>query len=315
MADVICIGCALVDVMINGVETENGQIRACFEDRFHYVNDMTLSLGGDALNEAIALGRLGVDVRLICGLGRDVAGALIADQAEKAGVDMSGAVWHPHTKTMLNTLLIQQDAEKYYFSEPVSDSARFALEADWFSGAKVVSLASLFSAPFDQADMVRKTLADAKAAGAVTCADVILTPLSTMSLAELSDCLTALDYFFPNEEEARTLSGKDTPEEMASALRGYGIQNVVIKLGSRGCYVQNKEISEYFPAFKGEMVDSTGAGDCFLAGFIAALSEGRELRECCRFAAATALLAVQSVGATTGVKNRASVLNVLDQQG
>ena len=86
----------------------------------------------------------------------------------------------------------------------------------------------------------------------------------------------------------------------------YGIQTVLIKIGKDGVFVKNRESSRVYPAIGKKVVDTTGAGD-FAAGFITGLVEGKELSGCVELAAATAGVAIQSVGATTGVTGRSQV--------
>ena len=308
----ICIGCAIVDVMIEGVDVVNGKVRANFQNGFHCIESISISTGGDALNEAIVLAKLGTKVKLMCGVGNDIPSEMIRNQAEKYGVDTSGIVYHPTSKTMLNVLLVQKDTEKYFFSEPYPSSTFISPTEEQLNGAKIVSLASLFTPPFDEADTVLKTLIAAKQVGAVTCADANFTPHTKLKVSEIIPALPYLDYFLPNEEEAYKITNKKAPEDMAETLLNYGIKNVIIKLGSKGCFFQNQSMSFYTPAFKVKSIDATGAGDSFMAGFISAILAGKPIDQCCRFASAVASLVVQAIGATTGVNSMEDVMQVLN---
>ncbi len=86
----------------------------------------------------------------------------------------------------------------------------------------------------------------------------------------------------PNIDEARKILGDDslTPERAARILLDMGVKIVVIKMGKDGCYVADGKTAEFVPAFKVKVVDTTGAGDTFMAGFISAYVNGRSLREC-----------------------------------
>lgn len=314
MAAIVCIGCAVADVMVCGLEIKDSRIQAGFQNRFHLVEHIQTEAGGDALNEAVVLGKLGKDVSIVCGLGDDLIGHSIESRLRASGVDTSHVIWHSQAKTQINMLLVQPDKEKYFIEEPVSESMCFVPGESIFFQAKIISMASLFSAPFDKKEVIHKTICNAKKYGAIVCADVILTPLTTLTLRELQDSLALIDYFFPNEEEAKTLTGRETVEDMANSLRDYGIKNVIIKLGARGCYIKNDTMAEYMGVFQGDMVDATGAGDCFMAGFIAALSEGKSIRECCLFASAAAVLAVESMGAASGIQNREQIEAVIRER-
>ena len=92
-------------------------------------------------------------------------------------------------------------------------------------------------------------------------------------------------------------------------LQMCGVQHVVIKTGKKGCFIKSQDGSVLeVPAMKGiTAIDTIGAGDNFASGFITAILEGKSLKECAEFANVTASISVQSIGATTGVKNREQV--------
>jgi sugar/nucleoside kinase (ribokinase family) len=120
-----------------------------------------------------------------------------------------------------------------------------------------------------------------------------------------------VDYALMNEDEARLLTGFAEPSDAARVLREHGATHVVIKLGARGCWADGVEI----PGYKVDAVDTTGAGDCFSGGFIAALQRGMGVEEAARFANAVGALAVRKVGATAGVLDWDSTLGFMAQMG
>ena len=98
---------------------------------------------------------------------------------------------------------------------------------------------------------------------------------------------------------------------MADVFLSYGVRNVVIKLGDRGCFVKNHSECGLIDAFPSEAVDTTGAGDNFAAGFIKGILQGWDIRECARFANAAGALAVRGIGATSGVRSMEQVLEYM----
>ena len=98
-------------------------------------------------------------------------------------------------------------------------------------------------------------------------------------------------------------------EKIADKFLDCGIGHVVIKTGKKGCYIKSQDQTVLeVPAMKGiTAIDTIGAGDNFASGFITAILEGKTLKECAEFANVTASISVQSIGATTGVQNRAQV--------
>ena len=138
----------------------------------------------------------------------------------------------------------------------------------------------------------------AKEQGKIVCADMTKRKKSETA-ADLSRALRYVDYLFPNDEEAMLLTGKDTVEEAAEALRDSGAGTVVVKGGARGCYLLEQEKDGvWIPAEKGAVcVDTTGAGDSFAAGFLFALSEGKSEEECAKYGNHCGARAVSAVGA------------------
>ena len=311
MGKIVCIGHAVVDVLLEGLDLKNGIDKSKFDREFLQLSGITISTGGDAVNEAIVLGRMGSEVSLIVGLGRDKGGLMIANVAEQAGVNTEQIVWDENGKTQNNILVIQKDKEKYFFCEPTQNSGRLKPNIKMFEGASIVILASLFYPPFDYPEIVKETIQMAKASGAIVCADVNIGKNSNLKDVEMHEALGGLDYIFPNEEEAFRITGEKELSTQAERLLACGIKNVIIKLGANGNYFRNSIGEKTYPAFKGEMVDATGAGDSFLAGFAYGLSQNRSLDDCFKIAAATGLIAVESVGATDGIKSLQTVKDAL----
>ncbi|MCD7993931.1 MAG: carbohydrate kinase family protein, partial [Clostridia bacterium] len=125
---------------------------------------------------------------------------------------------------------------------------------------------------------------------------------------DIQKALSYVDYFFPNYDEAAQITGKKELEEIAQTLLDCRVRNVIIKIGKRGCFIKNSEEAFIVPAFHDMLcMDTTGAGDNFASGFICGLLEGKGLKECTAFANCTASVSVESVGATTGVRDREQV--------
>jgi sugar/nucleoside kinase (ribokinase family) len=120
----------------------------------------------------------------------------------------------------------------------------------------------------------------------------------------LSSILPTVDFFVPSYEEAKALTGRTTPSAMVDAFRTAGALGVVgVKLGREGCYLSWQGESRRIPAVKvRRVVDATGAGDAFVAGFIAGILEGRDPFTSARIANAVAASSLSAVGASTAVR-------------
>ena len=176
------------------------------------------------------------------------------------------------------------------------------------SEARLLSLASIFNNPLLDCKALVRIFQEAKKQGMIICADMIKARLGE-TLDDIREALGYVDYFFPNYEEACMMTGETDLNKVADTFLGCGIGHVVIKTGKKGCFIKSRDGSILeVPAMQGiTAIDTIGAGDNFASGFITAILEGKGLKECAEFANVTASISVQSIGATTGVKNRAQV--------
>ena len=140
-------------------------------------------------------------------------------------------------------------------------------------------------------------------------ADTKLPTYRELQLEEIADILPLIDYIFPNEKEASYYSGisleedgktplSDKYRKMADVFRGYGIRNVIIKAGADGCYVSGEEGTFHLPALPVEVVDSTGAGDNFVAGFLSGILRGEGLTACAERGRRQAAICISRMGAS-----------------
>ncbi len=116
-------------------------------------------------------------------------------------------------------------------------------------------------------------------------------------------CLPHIDILFANEDEGRMLTGMAGPADIARAFRARGAATVVLKLGAGGCMVFDGADALDIHAFKVDVIDTTGAGDCFVAGFLAGLHLGYPLAEAAMLANAAGALSTQKLGGVSGVRS------------
>lgn len=271
--EVICVGQAVVDCITRGREDLTPTVSRAAS--------ITMSAGGDAVNESVAIAQMGHSAGVVIALGQDLAGDMVKKVLTDHGVDTSRAVrMDAPFATPIANLLVRLDGTRRSISSTASLLPGFVPDSASLSGARVVSLASLFRAPFLDPAVVADLARAAKEAGAIVCADTKLPNYVDLGLDDLRDALACVDYFFPNESEAAHFTGRDDFPGMAEVLLGYGIGCVIIKAGDKGCYVATSEGGCMVPALECEVVDATGAGDHFVAGFICGLLEDKPLLDC-----------------------------------
>lgn len=299
---VVCYGIAVCDVLIPGI-TEDA-----FKNEIIRVPAFTYSTGGDALNEAVTLVKLGYKVKLMSFVGDDLFGNFIIEQGRFAGVDMDGVVKHSQLPTTVSLVCIHPDGERSFIINHGSDNALSAecIDFNALKEASVVSVGSAFCCE-SLTGSLPVVLKMAKEAGAFTCVDVIRGP-GSHCVEDMQDFLPFTDFIFPNYEEAAYFTGESELSQIAKRFMALGATCVVIKTGREGCHLFQKDAEPvHVPGFLvANPKDTTGAGDNFAAGFIAALLEDKPFEECARYANAVAACSVAYVGAA-GLKGRSEV--------
>lgn len=305
--DILYIGVALIDSIIRGFDPTPVSASG-----YRAVSG-SLHVGGEAVNGSLAAAKLGKKTAILCSLGQDEAGDLVVHQLEREGVDVSLIRRSDHP-TPVTTMFVREDGGR----QSITNQAHFYnfhpeqyLSDDLEVRALVIG--SLFRAPFDDPEIIQKTLSFAREKGIPVFCDTKLPNFRRLSLEDIAGSLPLIDWITPNEDEARYYSGKETPEEMAEVFRQYGVRNVIIKLGEKGCYWKGETGSLRLPAYPIEAVDATGAGDNFLAGLVSELLNGSRIEEALRFANACGAICTTAAGSSAALKDREQVLTFLKE--
>ena len=297
--DAICVGAAIVDIPLQPVN------RDMFEIESFPLQQISMTIGGDAINEATIMSRLGHKIGLMSMVGRDAVGNFIIEHCEKNGIDYSGIRVREGIDTSINVGLVTADGERTFVTNRNGSLWKMTIDdvdLSRLKEARLLSLASIFNNPLLDCRALVKIFQEAKAQ------DMIKARLGE-TLDDIKEALGYVDYFFPNYDEACLMTEETELEKIADRFLDCGIQHVVIKTGKKGCYIKSQDGSVLeVPAMKGiTAIDTIGAGDNFASGFITAILEGKSLKECAEFANVTASISVQSIGATTGVQKREQV--------
>ena len=302
--DVICIGAAIVDIPLQPVS------KNIFDVESYPLDRISMTIGGDAINEATIISRLGHKVALMSRIGKDAVGNFILEACKKDNIDINSIHIDENIDTSINVGLVTHDGERTFVTNRNGSLWKTTIEDvdfDRFKDARLLSLASIFNNPLLDGPALVKIFKEAKVNNLIICADMIKARLCE-TLEDIGEALSYVDYFFPNYDEACIITGKTDINEIADIFLGCGVKNVVIKTGKKGCFIKNNKQTLQVPACKNiKAIDTIGAGDNFASGFITGILDGKTLKECAEFANVTAAISVQSVGATTGVQNREQV--------
>ena len=294
-AGVLCTGNVVFDMLVHPVDQLRWGATTWVETIGH-------SMGGNGANTSYALACLGVPVRLVSVVGDDAYGDEMLAGLRNVGVDTRPVTraWGASATTIS---LVKSDGNRLFLHKPGVNlyalAEPFEFTAGLLQGIKRYHVANPFSLPAFRSHAA-ETLRRARAAGLATSLDAAWDSQGRW-LQDLGPCLPYVDLLFVNEEEARMLTGLEDPLEAARALNRAGAGTVVVKLGPGGCMVLAEGEEHSLPAHEVEVVDTTGAGDCFAGGFLAALHRGFSLREAASFANAVGALSVRRVGSVAGL--------------
>jgi sugar/nucleoside kinase (ribokinase family) len=264
--------------------------------------------GGNGPNVAAALARLGTPAAVAGAVGDDLYGRLLLETLQAAGVDLR-AVRRVDRSTGVTLVAVDGRGERSFLHHFGANAVYGLDDIDWERAreCRIFALTSHFVLPALEGAPAAAALRRARELGLKTALDVCWDREGRWWSA-LVPCMPHVDYFLPNEDEARMLSGEREPEAMAAFFRRHGCGAVAIKLGERGSYFESAETAFPTPAFPVSVVETTGAGDCFVAGFLTGVLRGWDWPTTLRFANAAGAHSVQSVGAVTGVRSAEEVL-------
>lgn len=298
-AQILVIGGAVADLSLGPVD------RTIFDHDSTPIDHISLSTGGDALNEATTLAQLGHRVRLVTLLGQDPAGDYLLEQCRRAGLDCSSVVRDPKVATSVNAVLVDHTGERRFVTAKNTSIRRLGPEHTTpalrhLDGVQIASFASIFVSPRFGAQELETLFAALHRRRILVCTDMTR-PKNGERAEDLAGALRYIDFFFANLEEGRMLTGKSTPEAITQRLVDCGVRYVVLKLGADGCYYRFDNWSSYVPAYPGcRCVDTTGAGDTFVAAFLHGLLWGIPRWRCAAFANAAASVCVEHTGSASG---------------
>lgn len=259
-----------------------------------------ISPGGCGSNVALGLASLGVPTGLAATIGDDDAAFLLEAYWDKVGLDHRYVRRIPGEHTGVSVGLVDTDLQPRFVHTSGAnawlDSSTLDLKGICELGCRSLHVAGFFVLPGLLKDPFASALAEARTAGLEISLDVVQTPRMD-DPSYLWTCLPNVDLFFCNFGEAVRLTGIDDPAKAGSFFRERGAGAVCLKLGNEGCLVDSDGFRGIVPAEVVDVVDTTGAGDAFAAGFIAARLKGMRVEDACKAGNAAGARVVSSFGA------------------
>jgi sugar/nucleoside kinase (ribokinase family) len=265
-------------------------------------DDFLVEPGGCAANVAIALRRLDVSVAVGGRVGDDVLGELVRRELAAKGIDTDRVLTTSGLGTSKTVILPVADEDRRYIHTFGANAALTAADLPETSG--VIYIGGYLILPsLDEVELAAR-LARARAGGAIVILDVVAPSGAQPSLAQLKPLLEQTDYFVPNHDEARAITGEYDPHRAAELLAELGARTVMIKLGEHGLHVLSGSKAFDFGAPTVEAVDPSGAGDAFAAGLALGILERWPIERTARFASVLGASACTALGCADGVFTR-----------
>jgi len=287
---ILCAGLAVCDILIKPVG------ESCLKVDTSKVDTIALKGGGDAFNVAVNLASLGVKSALATRIGKDEFGQILTEQAQNAGVDttmMCGC----KLATSSTAVLIQENGQRSFLS--FKGAAHTFTEKDISNDAlkefDCLYIGSAFDLPALDGMGMANLLKRAQKAKLKTALD---TTGEAKDFQLLRPALAYVNYFLPSIREALSLSRAKSAEDAARFFHTNGAKTVIIKMGAEGCLISENGNQLRVPAYPSKVVDTTGAGDAFVAGFLAACCNGLSLRGCGALGNAAGAECVSKLGAS-----------------
>jgi sugar/nucleoside kinase (ribokinase family) len=284
----LCIGVHVLDVLVRPVERMP-------EGDGELVEEIRLTAAGSAGGTALVLAKLGASVGSAGAVGSDAAGDMLVSLLERDGVDTSLLVRRDEVVTSASVLPIGSDGRRPAWHVIGANGAYAAADVD-LGAVEEADFVHLGGPEFMGGEDAARILRVARAHGAVTSIDV-LAPGEPGLLDWIAPALEHADYVLPNEEQVLGFTGAGSVAEGSRELLARGARCVIATLGAEGVLIDGEEA---VPAVEVDVVDTTGCGDAFCAGFLFGLSEGRDRRAAAELGCAVAARVAQGLGTDAG---------------
>jgi sugar/nucleoside kinase (ribokinase family) len=290
----VALGVHVVDVLARPIEAipegQGGQL----------VEEIRITAAGPAGGTAVTLAKLGARVRSAGAIGTDALGEVLLALLGAAGVDTGLLHRRNAVQTSASVLPIRPDGSRPAFHVVGANATYTSADAPWEAIAAATHL-HLGAPEFMGGEEAARILAFAQERGVVTSADLLAPGEQAAAILDwIAPALGHIDYLLPNEEQVLGLTGADDLADGCQALRRRGVGCVAATRGADGALVVDAAGAQAVPAFAVDVVDTTGCGDAFSAGFLRGLALGRGRRAAAVLGCAAAGLVAGGLGSDHG---------------
>jgi ribokinase len=273
--------------------------RIAREEEESFIESQDETCGGSAANTVVGLARLGCKVGFIGKVSLDAEGEMLLEEFRKEGVDTASVVRTGDGKSgVVMGFVDRNGARALYIDSGVNDTIDYAdVNAEYAGDTQFLHLTSFVG---EKSFRTQKKLLKALPASVKVSFDPGAL-YARKGLAAIQQFVRRAYVLMPNAVELELITGEADYCKGADFLVGRGVKVVAVKLGSRGCYVTDGHERHLIEAFKVKVVDTTGAGDAFCAGFLYGLLRNKSLYECGKLGNFVASRKVRKIGARAGL--------------
>jgi ribokinase len=264
-----------------------------------FIEDYAEACGGSAANTVVGLARLGCKAGFIGKVGCDREGDLLLKDFRAEGVDTVGTIRTEQGESgVVMGFVDKKGARALYIDSGVNDTialddvnSRYASRAQFLHLTSFVGETS-FQTQKRLLDVVSDSVKVSFDPGAL---------YARKGYAAMEPILRRTYVLMPNAIELTLLTGEINYCKGADIMIGRGVKIVAVKLGGKGCYVTDGRERHLIEPFKVNVVDTTGAGDAFCAGFLYGLINEKSLVDCGRLGNFVASRCIMKMGARAGL--------------
>ena len=311
MYNVVTTGIMVADIIVKPVNR--------FPDKgtLDLIDSAEMFSGGNAMTVAINMSKMGLNAAVIGKIGNDPLGDFLVNCLKNYNVTTAGVVRSDEAQTSASVVISSDDGERSFLHcKGANGKLRLKdVNFDLINQTDIVFVTGSFIMnDFDGNDTV-EFLKECKHLGKTTALDVCWDSNANTDWL-INDAMPYIDLFMPSIDEAKMIAGTEDVEEMAKIFIEHGAGSAIIKCGSDGCYIKedkDKAGVKVKAIYVENAVDTTGAGDSFCSGFLAAYSKGYNLYECAEIGNAVGACCVMKKGATSGTLSFEETLNFLEE--
>ena len=297
--DVSVVGLYILDILGRPVQQipDGGNV--------DFIDEIRLTVAGTAGGTVVDLAKLGLNCQAVGAVGDDEKADFVLGHMAKAGIDCRLMRQVEGVETSATILNVRANGERpALHARGASD--HFDVSDDVLADVldcRFLHLGGTGLLAKMDGEPSRALLQAAQEAGCKTTWDLVGAGPDTWPFVE--PLLPHIDYFVPSIEEAEILSGVTGVEENIQFFQSRGVKCVVLTMGADGSMIADGDGRVHVPVYDIEVVDTTGCGDAYTAGFIAGLADDRSLLECGHLGTAAASLVASGLGSDAGIIDRA----------